>query len=184
MNYFSRNLLLHRLCFFLSFALVASVFFFAKTEAFGAGNLDKGFTAPPDDAKPRVYWFWIYNRVDKAGITRDLEQFKAKGISGVNLICNGGYGGLTPLPGVKYQSPEWWDIFRHAVSEAKRLNIELGFNFSASCWVNRVIGELNKPKEERLTKTHDAFRFDMLTKDTSPIESGLLGPVTLLRDER
>src|SRR5580698_11299484 len=102
MNYSSMNLLLQRLRFFLLFALVASVFFFAKTEAFGEGNLDRGFTTPPDDAKPRVYWFWIYNRVDKAGITRDLEQFKAKGISGVNLICNGGYAGLAPLPGVKY----------------------------------------------------------------------------------
>jgi hypothetical protein len=43
-------------------------FSFAKAEAFGEGNLDKGFVAPPDDVKPRVYWFWIYNRVDKAGI--------------------------------------------------------------------------------------------------------------------
>src|ERR1700712_3976600 len=46
------------------------------------------FHSPPDSAKSRVYWFWIYNRVTKEGITRDLEQFKAKGISGVNLICN------------------------------------------------------------------------------------------------
>ncbi len=98
-------------------------------------NLDKDFAAPPDNAKPRVYWFWLFNRIDKAGITRDLEQFKEKGIVGVNLIGNGGYAGAAPLPGVKYQSPEWWDLFRHAVKEAKRLNIELGFNFSAGGWV-------------------------------------------------
>jgi hypothetical protein len=98
-------------------------------------DLDANFVKPPDDAKPRVYWFWIYNRVDKAGITRDLEQFKAKGISGVNLICTGGYAGAAPLPGVKYQSPEWWDLFRFTAQEAKRLNIELGFNLSAGGWV-------------------------------------------------
>src|SRR5580693_1228351 len=97
MNYFSVNILLNRSRFFLLFVLVASVSLFAKTEALGEGNLDKGFAAPPDSAKPRMYWFWIYNRVDKAGITRDLEQFKAKGISGVNLICNGGYAGTAPL---------------------------------------------------------------------------------------
>src|SRR5580692_3449598 len=125
------NVVLHRLRFFLLFVLCVSILFFAKTEAFGEGNLDKGFAAPPDSAKPRVYWFWIYNRVDKAGITRDLEQFKAKGISGVNLICNGGYAGTAPLFGVKFESPEWWELFRYAVSEAKRLHIELGFNFSA-----------------------------------------------------
>jgi hypothetical protein len=135
MNNLSMNLRRLRFRFFLSFALFAAILFFAKIGALAEGSLDQGFTTPPDDAKPRVYWFWIYNRVDKAGITRDLEQFKAKGIIGVNLICNGGYAGTAPLFGVKYQSPEWWDLFRHAVKEAKRLNIELGFNFSASCWV-------------------------------------------------
>jgi hypothetical protein len=52
-------------------------------------------------------------------------------------------------------------------------------------WPNRVIGDLGLPKEKRLTKTHDAFRFDMLTGTTPLIDSGLLGPVSLLqtRDE-
>lgn len=116
-------------------ALAASVFSVLEIEARAEVDLASGFVNPPASAQPRVYWFWIYNRVDKAGITRDLEQFKAKGIGGVNLICNGGYGGLTPLFGVTYQSPEWWDLFRHAVKEAKRLKIELGFNLSAGGWV-------------------------------------------------
>ncbi|RZL45991.1 MAG: hypothetical protein EOO93_26500, partial [Pedobacter sp.] len=88
------------------------------------------FRLPPDSAKSRVYWFWIYNRVTKEGITRDLEEFKAKGISGVNLICNGGYGGKQPLLGVTYLGDEWRALFRHAVRETKRLNIELGFNMA------------------------------------------------------
>ena len=97
-------------------------------------SLKKSFLSPPDTAKPRVYWWWLFNRVDKAGITRDLEEFKAKGIIGVNLICTGGYAGMAPLPGVKYLSPEWRELFRHAVKEANRLNIELGFNLSAGGW--------------------------------------------------
>jgi len=107
----------------------------AAAPAASVDALETGFRNPPDSAKPRVYWFWMYNRVDKAGITRDLEEFKAKGISGVNMICNGGFGGNEPLFGVKYQSPEWWELFRHTVKEAKRLNIELGFNLSAGGWV-------------------------------------------------
>lgn len=51
-------------------------------------------------------------------------------------------------------------------------------------WPNRVIGDLNQPKEKRFAKTHEAFRFDMLTKNTTLIESGLLGPVTLQRGEQ
>src|SRR5512141_714961 len=48
-----------------------------------SSNLYSGFHTPPDAAKSRVYWFWIYNRVTKEGIQRDLQEFKAKGISGV-----------------------------------------------------------------------------------------------------
>lgn len=97
-------------------------------------SLRNSFISPPDYAKPRVYWWWLFNRVDKEGITRDLEEFKAKGISGVNMICTGGYAGKAPLPGVKYQSHEWWELFRYAVKEASRLNIEFGFNLSAGGW--------------------------------------------------
>ncbi len=84
--------------------------------------------------KPSVYWWWLFNRVDKKGITRDLEQFKAKGIGGVNLICTGGYAGDHPLPGVKFLGPEWRELFRHAVREAARLKIEIGFNMAGG-WV-------------------------------------------------
>jgi hypothetical protein len=57
-----------------------------------AGDKDpllNSFISPPDSVKPRVYWWWLFNRVDKEGITRDMEEFKAKGIIGVNLICTG-----------------------------------------------------------------------------------------------
>lgn len=93
-------------------------------------SLSNAFFSPPDSAKPRVYWWWLFNRVDKAGITRDLEEFKAKGISGVNLICTGGYAGVAPLLGVEFLGNEWRDLFRHAVKEASRLKIEIGFNLA------------------------------------------------------
>ncbi len=93
-------------------------------------SLRNSFIAPPDSAMPRVYWWWLFNRVDKAGITRDLEEFKAKGISGVNLICTGGYAGQAPLLGVDFLGSEWRELFRHAVREAKRLKIEMGFNLA------------------------------------------------------
>ena len=99
-----------------------------------ASTLERGFVHPPDSAKPRVYWWWLFNRVDKAGITRDLEEFKAKGINGVNLICTGGYAGKEPLPGVAFLGPEWRELFRHAVREAARLKIEIGFNLAGG-WV-------------------------------------------------
>lgn len=92
--------------------------------------LVRNFMSPPDTAKPRVYWFWIYNRVTKEGIERDLTEFKKKGISGVDLICNGGYGGKEPLLGVKFLGKEWCELFQFAVREANRLHIEIGFNMA------------------------------------------------------
>jgi len=131
------SIIFFTICIALSFTIVSR----AQQSKRHTGNnilstdkLLKSFISPPDAVKPRVYWWWLFNRVDKAGITRDLKEFKAKGISGVNLICTGGYAGKTPLPGVKYQSPEWWELFRHAVKEASRVNIELGFNLSAGGW--------------------------------------------------
>ncbi len=105
--------------------LSASPIFSQKSD-----ELRHSFNAPPNQAKPRVYWWWLYNRINKEGITRDLQEFKEKGISGVNLICTGGYAGDKALEGIKWLSPEWRELFRHAVSEAKRLEIELGFNLS------------------------------------------------------
>jgi hypothetical protein len=88
------------------------------------------FVSPPGTAKPRVYWWWLFNRVDKAGITRDLEEFKVKGISGVNLICTGGYAGKEAMLGIEFLGTEWRELFRNAVNEAKRLEIEMGFNMA------------------------------------------------------
>jgi hypothetical protein len=126
-----RSFLRARRLWALAFIVFVAVLTACKPAASG---LDAGFLDPPDSAKPRVYWWWLFNRVDKAAITRDLEEFKAKGISGVNLICTGGYAGLAPLPGVKFLGPEWRELFRHAVKEAARLKIEMGFNLAGG-WV-------------------------------------------------
>ena len=42
--------------------------------------------------------------------------------------------GRQPLPGVKFLGPEWRELFRHAVKEAERLKIEMGFNLAGG-WV-------------------------------------------------
>ena len=44
-------------------------------------------------------------------------------------------------------------------------------------WPNRIIGDQSLPEEKRLTRTN----VRKLTKDTPLVESGLLGPVQILR---
>jgi len=80
--------------------------------------------------------------------------------------------------GILWCSPWRVDITKAVKPTGNVLEVDV-----INLWPNRVIGDFNLPKEERFTKTHDAFRFDMLTRNTKPIDSGLLGPVTLRRAE-
>ncbi len=107
-------------------ALVA-VALWTCTAMAGEDELAAGFANSPDAAKPRVYWWWLNSLVDREGITRDLEEYKAKGIGGVLLFDAGGAAGAMPN-GPKFMGPEWRALFTHAVSEAARLGLEVSVN--------------------------------------------------------
>ncbi len=78
----------------------------------GAGGaslaaLRGGFSAVPDAVKPVCYWWWFNGLVNQAGITRDLEEFRAKGLGGVPLVFTaGGLGGVQMPQGATFLSPE------------------------------------------------------------------------------
>jgi hypothetical protein len=92
-------------------------------------DLRKNFLHPPDGAKSSCYWWWFNGRVDKEGITRDLEEYRDKGMGQVLLVNSAGGLGGTPYPeGTKLFSEEWKELYRHAMKEAKRLNIGVGIN--------------------------------------------------------
>ena len=75
--------------------------------------------------------------VTKEGITADLEAMAEIGLGGAQIFdagCN-----IPPGP-VAYNSPEWFDVIRHAAAEARRLGIELclpncsGWSSSGGPW--------------------------------------------------
>ncbi|MRG48031.1 glycosyl transferase family 2 [Chitinophaga sp. SYP-B3965] len=87
------------------------------------------FLNPPDSARPGCYWWWFNGLVNKEGLTRDLEEFRDKGIGNVLLVNSaGGLGGVQMPFGAKFLSDEWKELFKHAIKEAKRLNIDVGVN--------------------------------------------------------
>ena len=45
-------------------------------------TLDQEFVTPPREARPWTYWMWLAE-APRECITRDLEEFHAKGIVGV-----------------------------------------------------------------------------------------------------
>ena len=93
-------------------------------------DLGKLFISPPFSSRSSCYWWWFNGRVDKEGITRDLEEFRDKGIGEVIMINTG--DGFVPYPkGAKFLSDEWKEMYRHAMKEAKRLGIGVGVNLSS-----------------------------------------------------
>jgi hypothetical protein len=93
-------------------------------------DLASSFDDPPASAKPSCFWRWFNSLVDREGITRDLEEFKAKGMGGVTIVCTGNDYGVADMPrGPVFLSPEWFELYRFALDEAARLGLEVGVNF-------------------------------------------------------
>ncbi|MCF7957720.1 MAG: hypothetical protein K9M57_04650, partial [Phycisphaerae bacterium] len=106
----------------------------SKAKKRSGPDLTQGFITPPDSAKPRVFWWWLNSLVDREAITRDLEEFRAKGIGGVLIVDAGGNPGKEPMPsGPRFMGTEWRNLFKHALREANRLHLGVSVNL-ASGW--------------------------------------------------
>jgi hypothetical protein len=88
----------------------------------------QGFKNPPPSAKARTWWHWIDGNISKQGITADLEAMKSVGIQEAQIFNVGQGYPQGPAP---YMSPQWFELFKFAASEANRLGLELGFHNSA-----------------------------------------------------
>ncbi len=86
------------------------------------------FLSPQFDAKPWVYWYWMYSNVTKEGIIEDMKGFHEVGIGGVFLmdIGNRKSGKLVN------RSEEWYDLVRIALTEAKKWGLRV--NFASPGW--------------------------------------------------
>jgi hypothetical protein len=93
-------------------------------------GIERGFIQLSETNRPWCYWYWINDDISKSGVTKDLEAMKDVGF-GAALIGNinpAGVDGRVPL-----FSDEWWDIMVHAVSEGKRLGVDIGI-FNCPGW--------------------------------------------------
>jgi len=97
------------------------------TSGLAEDKLAAGFANPPDSANAWCYWWWLNGAASKEGITRDFEEMKRQGISGA-LLFDAGQAGPPAPRGPHFMSPEWRELYRHAVDEADRLGIALTVN--------------------------------------------------------
>jgi len=101
-------------------------------------RLKEEFLAPPDAARPGVYWYFMDGNLSREGMTADLESMKEAGI-GYALFLEVNVG--VPRGKVDFLSEEWQGLFAHAVREAERLGIQIilgsgpGWAGSGGPWV-------------------------------------------------
>ncbi len=96
-------------------------------------SLREGFAHTPQPAKLRCYWWWLNGNTDKATITSDLEEMARMGFGGALLIDANGSDqtGNKGIPaGPTFGSPEWTQLYVHALREADRLNLEISLNIT------------------------------------------------------
>ena len=106
-------------------ALATTTWFGQSFAATAPGDLERGFSQPPDSARPWVYWFVMDGNFSREGITADFEAMKRAGIGGVIFMeVNVGI----PQGPVKFMSPEWRQLIKHAVAEAERLGLQMTLN--------------------------------------------------------
>lgn len=95
-----------------------------------------------EKAKPWVVWYFMHASYSKEGITADLQAMAENNIAGAYF---------TPIkaqtdpplfdPPAETLTPEWWEMFRHLVAEAKKYGIQIamfpndGFATAGGPWI-------------------------------------------------
>ena len=93
------------------------------------------FQCPPIEARPGAFWDWLNGNVDLDRITYELEEMKAKGMSGAEIWD---IGVIRPIPeepvpaGPAFLGPESLKAVNHAIEQADRLGLHLGMVASSS----------------------------------------------------
>jgi len=141
---------------YIIFSIILALIFVTCTSNSTPESEDKylveGFISPPAEAKLNVMWWWLNSNISKEGITRDLEEMKRQGIGGALIFDAAPVDrwrpkNVEPAPvGPPFMSDNWRKLFRHAISEAGRLDLELGVSLTSGFnaggpWVTPEYGQ-------------------------------------------
>jgi hypothetical protein len=85
------------------------------------------FLNPSTSSKVHAWWHWMGGNITKDGITKDLEAMKAQGVVQATIFNIGEiYTKKVDVPKVKFNSPEWIEMYQWALKEANRLDLTIG----------------------------------------------------------
>lgn len=121
---------------------ILTIVFLAATNYFAPLNgqvknsydfLKECFQYPPDNARPKVYWWWLNGRTDQSRITAEIKAMKDAGISGFDIFEIGvPSSDSTIKPGPPFLSDESLQAIKLAIDEAAKAGMEVGLNMASS----------------------------------------------------
>ena len=99
-------------------------------------KLSEGFTTPPIDAKPKIYWWWLNGNVDTNRLKKELVAMKEVGIAGVDIFDIGGWEVPNPnnmIPaGPAFMGEKSLQYLKFAIEEAGKLGMTVDLSLSSS----------------------------------------------------
>ncbi len=179
--------------------IAASVGLLAGPAAHGESGdpLVAGFENPPASAKPRVWWHWIDGNVSEEGIRKDLTWLHQVGVGGVqnfDAALAGPGRTATPLVAerVAYLTPRWRDMFRFAVTQARKLGMEFtiaaspGWSESGGPWVKPEQGMKKLVWSEAIVEGGKRFtgKLPQPPRVTGPFQNVPFSSVLFATDEK
>jgi len=104
------------------------LFFALSSMAYSQSPLNKSeFQNPSTSSKVHTWWHWMGGNITKDGITKDLEAMKTQGVVQATIFNIGEiYAKKVDVPKVKFNSPEWIEMYQWALKEANLLGITIG----------------------------------------------------------
>src|SRR5688500_8307793 len=95
-----------------SAAAFLSIAAFSQTASTSNNNLYKNFLAPPNAAKPRVWWHWMNGNITMDGIRKDLEWMHRSGIGGFQNFDANLFTPAVVSKKLVFMTPEWKEAFQ------------------------------------------------------------------------
>jgi hypothetical protein len=125
---FMNRLSAKELSYFVLTALIFTSAGCTQKQATEKASIDAAeFANPPAKYNIHTWWHWLDGNITREGITKDLEAMHQQGVVQATILNIGLFGERDfGIKKVEFNTPEWYDMFRWALQEAKRLNISIG----------------------------------------------------------
>jgi len=106
-------------------------------------DLEEGFSNPPMESRPRIWWHWMNGNITKDGLQKDLQWFNRIGLGGVHIFDAAYDTPQIVKRRVKYMSPQWKELFQMSIAMADSMGMEVaiaaspGWSETGGPWVSK-----------------------------------------------